>query len=118
MFNRYEKPTYEELREILSHLNYADRDQWYQTFAIVGREYPNDSTAFDICKQWSSQYSGRKPEDESKEREEFYNQSKREGAHIGSLIDEAKKSGYKAPAQGRDRPTRHTSIYRSVYHYG
>lgn len=95
MFSRYEKPTYDELREILSHLNYADRDQWFKTFTIVGREYPNDSTAFEICKQWSSQYSGRKPEDERKEREEFFNQSKRSGAGIGSLINQAKATGYK-----------------------
>ena len=95
MFSRYEKPNYEELREILSHLNYADRDQWYKTFNIVGREYPNDSTAFGLCRQWSSQYAGRKPEDERKEHEEFYNQSKRAGAGIGSLINQAKLSGYK-----------------------
>lgn len=116
MSNGFENPTYDELREILSHLNYADRDQWYQTFAIVGREYPNDSIAFDICKQWSSQYSGRKPEDESKEREEFYNQSKREGAHIGSLIDEAKKSGYKPKRPHKEEIDPHgTQAYTDLF---
>ena len=95
MFDRFTKPTYNELKVILSHLDYKDRDQWYKTFDIVGREYPNDSTAFDICKQWSSQYSGRKPDDERKERDEFFNQSKRRGAGIGSLINKAKLSGYK-----------------------
>lgn len=103
MFKPYEKPSHVELKEILSHLNYADREQWFKAFTIVGREYPNDSTAFGICQQWSSQYSGRKPEDAHKEHEEFFNQSKRHGPTIGALINQAKKSGYKPKRPHEDQ---------------
>lgn len=94
-FNRFEKPTLDELSEILRHVPYDDRVQWFKTFAIVGRVYDRDPAAFAICQQWAAQYSKRSAADAAKERTEFFTSSQREGAGIGSLIRVAKLNGYK-----------------------
>ncbi len=95
MFRRFEKPSHDELRVILSYLPADDRETWFKTFAIVGREYgPADNTAFAICQDWARGYAGRKREDESKERIEYFDSSRRAGPGIGALIKQAKARGY------------------------
>lgn len=97
MFRRFENPSYDELKKILSFLPAADRETWFKTFAIVGRAYNQDASAYSACQEWARGYSGRKPEDERKEHTEFYDSSRRSGPGIGALIKQAKSYGYKPP---------------------
>lgn len=90
-------PSHSELAKILSHIDPSDRDKWYQTFLIAGRDYNQDRAVFDICQNWSRQYQGRTAEDERHEQHDFFKGSKGEGSHIGTLIMWAKERGYKPP---------------------
>lgn len=91
------KPEPAEVREILNFLDCSDREQWFKTFAILGREYQNDFGIYHIAQQWARAYSKRKPEDERKEHYEFFVSSRAPGPSIGALIAEAKRHGYKVP---------------------
>lgn len=91
------KPEPAEVREILNFLDCSDREQWFKTFAILGREYQNDFGIYHIAQQWARAYSKRKPEDERKEHYEFFVSSRAPGPGIGALIAEAKRHGYKVP---------------------
>lgn len=96
-----ELPTIEELRNILSYLPNNDRETWFSTFCIVGREYNCDEAAFKAVQDWAASYPDRKPEDASKERYEFMSSSRRMGPGIGSLIVKAKANGYQVPKKLR-----------------
>lgn len=95
-------PSLSELAKILSHIDPSDREKWYQTFLIAGRDYNQDRSVFDICQNWSRQYQGRTAEDERHERHDFFKGSKGDGAHIGTLIMWAKERGYKPPKPERN----------------
>ena len=100
MYSRYrDKPDPSEVRKILIYLNYNDREMWYKVFCVLGRDYQHDHEIFAIAQEWSSQYPHRTAADRAKERTEFFNSSQRDGAHIGTLILEAKKNGYVVPRE-------------------
>lgn len=88
-------PSMDELRDILSYLDCADRDQWFKTFAILGRAYHRDGNVFNVAQEWARRYGGRnETADAKKEETEFYSSSLHDGPSIGALIAEAKAHGY------------------------
>ena len=96
-YSKQGKVELDELRKILNYLDYCDREQWYKTFAILGREYGADMDVLHVAQEWSRKYPHRKPKDELQEQREFFQSSKRSGPGIGALIAEAKRHGYEVP---------------------
>ena len=95
-------PSHSELSKILSYLDPSDRDTWVKAGLILGRDYNQDQTVFDIYQNWARGYQGRTAEDERHERHDFFKGSKGDGAHIGTLIMMAKERGYQPPKPERD----------------
>lgn len=89
-----DKPDLEEVRKILTYLDPNDREQWFKTFAILGREYSGNTDVYHAAQDWAKGASNRKPSDAKKEHHEFYVSSARQGPGIGALINAAKARGY------------------------
>lgn len=95
-------PAHSELAKILSYLDPSDRDTWVKACLVLGRDYNQDRSVFDIYQNWARGYQGRTAEDERHERHDFFKGSKGDGAHIGTLIMMAKERGYQPPKPEHD----------------
>lgn len=65
-------PAPDELREMLAVIPPSDRDAWVAVTKILGRCYPGNEEVYQVVREWGSRYEGRKPEDETHERRDFF----------------------------------------------
>ena len=108
-------PTNSELSKILSYLDPSDRDTWVKAGLILGRDYNQDRSVFGIYQNWARGYQGRTAEDERHEHHDFFQGSKSDGAHIGTLIMLAKERGYKPSKPERAEEVSTPALAKAVW---
>lgn len=101
--NSNDIPELSVVESALSYISSENRDDWVKIGNILGRTYPNNSSALNLYHEWGRKASNRKRGDENKERHEFEVQSKRDGAGIGTLFQMAMARGWEHPGKSKER---------------
>lgn len=90
--------SYTQIRDMLKHVDFNDRDIWRNVGIILGREYQQSDEAWQIYNEWSDQYQGKRASNHNKVMHEaFYILPKKECENeltIATLIDYATKGGW------------------------
>jgi len=90
------KYTIEEAQNMLQFVPPDDRDTWRKVGIILGREYARADEAWNVYKDWSDTWSGKKGRNHDEiMREAFYELSMEEGElSMGTIVYEALQNGW------------------------